>query len=413
MNTNDTEQPEKSSRKGTLRASKEQQQRAARLLQQSEREKPNRKGPSRLRILIWVVELTILLAVAEHYLVRPLLRKASPELPAATTPPSPLRGPKTEPLGERARKLHGLHEVVPTFLAHLEGLAEGSRSAQQTQQMVSAKQNLPLEVENTVGMRFRLIPDGTSLMGSAVEEKKRWEGEEQHVAMIRHPFYFGKHEVTQAQWQTVMGSNPSYFHGPDRPVEEVTWYDCQKFCIALCKMENVPLNTYRLPTESEWEYACRAGTTTAYYFGDDRARLGDYAEYAGNNDHATSPVGQRLPNAYGLYNMHGNVWEWCLNLFKLYDGSDPDDLSKGEWRVLRGGNWHDPAENCRSANRCRLPPASHGNLLGLRVVRAIAGEKSPLPAPGISLPPPVTPKSAESENEEKQGDAPAAEKEKP
>ena len=165
-------------------------------------------------------------------------------------------------------------------------------------------------------------------------------------------FAIGKYPVTQEQYQAVMGNNPSYFQGnPQNPVESVSYDDAVVFCQKLSEMTG---KNYRLPTESEWEYACRAGTTTDYYFGDDANQLGDYAWYEDNSGLITHPIGQKLPNAWGLYDMHGNVWEWCE------DG------------CLRGGSWNDLPYLCRSANRDSSPPSGlRFNNGGFRVVQTI------------------------------------------
>jgi formylglycine-generating enzyme required for sulfatase activity len=180
-------------------------------------------------------------------------------------------------------------------------------------------------------------------------------------------FEIGKYPVTQEQYQAVMGVNPSYFQGnPQNPVEMVSWDDAQAFCI---KLNGVTGHKYRLPTQEEWEYACRAGTTTDYYFGDDANQLGDYAWYEDNSGLITypvgaakspnawlitHPVGQKLPNAWGLYDMSGNVWEWCID----------------KW--LRGGSWNDPPYCCRSANRDSSPPRGlRFNNVGFRVAQTI------------------------------------------
>ena len=175
------------------------------------------------------------------------------------------------------------------------------------------------------------------------------------------PFYIGKYPVTQAQWQAVMGNNPSHFTGADRPVERVSWDDCQEFLRKL----NATVEThgraslpFRLPTEAEWEYACRAGSETIWHFGDDPAQLGTYAWFSENSDGETHPVGQLQPNAFGLHDMHGNVWEWCADTWhNNYDGA-PTDGSAWEsgdsgWHVLRGGSWYHEAKNLRCAVRGR------------------------------------------------------------
>ena len=166
-------------------------------------------------------------------------------------------------------------------------------------------------------------------------------------------FAIGKYPVTQEQYEAVMGTNPSYFQdNPQNPVESVSWNDAQAFCI---KLNGMTGHKYRLPTQEEWEYACRAGTTTDYYFGDDANQLGNYAWYEDNSGLITFPVGAaKSPNAWGLYDMSGNVWEWCID----------------KW--LRGGSWNDPPYCCRSANRDSSPPRGlRFNNVGFRVVQTI------------------------------------------
>ena len=182
-------------------------------------------------------------------------------------------------------------------------------------------------------------------------------------------------EVTQEQYQKVMGTNPSQFKGPQNPVEKVSWADAVEFCGKLSAMpaEKTAGHVYRLPTEAEWEYACRSGTTTAYGFGDDASRLGDYGWFDGNSDSSTHPVGEKKPNAWGLYDMHGNVWEWCQDWYGDYPSgstTDPTGPSSGSFRVDRGGSWCSSAGYCRSAYRYRNAPESRGNFLGFRVLRS-------------------------------------------
>ena len=350
---------------------------------------PTRPRFSRRRIFIWLIELVVLLAVAEHFLLKPhLARKRAAEARAAaqTTAQAQEFKEVIRPLAERARVLPGLSEVFPAYLAPLTGLADGSKNMRDTQLSVSEQTGLPIEVVNSIGMLFRLVPAGTGLIGSPADEAGRGDIEMQHVMVFPHHFYMGKYEVTQAQWRQVMGekNNPSHYFGDSRPVEEVSWYDALRFANALSEREGLPLGSYRLPTETEWEYACRAGTTTAFCFGDDPKQLALWADYADNNYQSTRSVGQRRPNTLGLYDMHGNVWEWCLNKYANYPGDATPEAEYHQWPTIRGGNWHVAASECRSANRCRLPGASVGNMLGFRIIRTIAAgaasnQKSPTP----------------------------------
>ena len=212
---------------------------------------------------------------------------------------------------------------------------------------------------NSIGVEFVLIPAGTFWMGSDdgnSEEKPR------HEVEIPHPFYLGRYEVTQAQWRAVMEkglpgwNNPSCFEGADRPVECVTWYETQEFIFRLNREEGH--NRYRLPTEAEWEYAARAGSTGRYCFGDDENRLEEYAWYSGNSRGETHPVGQKRSNAWGLYDMHGNVEEWCF------------DLVDGQYRAVRGGSHNTPVEFLATDYRCASIPQDRSVLLGFRVVES-------------------------------------------
>jgi formylglycine-generating enzyme required for sulfatase activity len=175
----------------------------------------------------------------------------------------------------------------------------------------------------------------------------------------------GKYEVTQAQWEAVMGNNPSRFKGPNRPVEMVSWDDAQAFIAALNRRNDGYV--YRLPTEAEWEYACRAGST-----GDYAGKLDEMGWYEENAGRQTHPVGQKQPNAWGLYDMHGNVSEWCQDSYRLYpDGvvTDPQGPSSDSNRVIRGGGWGYAAAYCRSAYRYGLSPGYRDLALGFRLVR--------------------------------------------
>ena len=207
---------------------------------------------------------------------------------------------------------------------------------------------------NSIGVEFVLIPAGTFQMGCSSDKECDVDKKPRHRVTISKPFYLGKYEVTQKQWEAVMGNNPSKFKGPDLPVERVSWNDAQEFIKRLNAMEGH--KRYRLPTEAEWEYAARAGSETAYSFGDSVESLKNYAWYKANSGMKTHPVGKKRPNPWGLYDMHGNVWEWVGDWFgkKQYaDGSavDPVGPDKGKDRVLRGGSWDYVAKYCRSSHR--------------------------------------------------------------
>jgi len=214
---------------------------------------------------------------------------------------------------------------------------------------------------NQTGMEFVLIPGGTFMMGSPTTEIDRSDNEVQHQVTLS-PYLISKTEVTQAVWQAVMDSNPSYFKGTDRPVEQVSWDDCMAFC------EKTGL---ALPTEAQWEFACRAGTQTAYYFGNDKSSLENYAWYNHNSSSQTHPVAQKQPNAYGLYDMVGNVWEWCYDWYDDCSRSsvtNPTEPTSGAYRVRRGGSWGSAARRLRSACRAGYGPGGADDYLGFRVL---------------------------------------------
>ena len=224
-------------------------------------------------------------------------------------------------------------------------------------------------IKNSIGMELKLLPAGTFMMGSnfgsATEQPV-------HKVTLGQNFYIGVHEVTQEQWIKVMGKNPSNFKGPRNAVEQISWTDAVEFCLKLSALpeERAAGRFYQLPTEAQWEYACRAGTTTKYSFGDDESKLGDYAWYKGNSGSKTHPVGQKKPNAWGLYDMHGNVWEWCQDPHDAYPSravTDPTGPASGSSRVLRGGSLNYTAGVCRSAYRDRGGPSGGSNRGGFRV----------------------------------------------
>ena len=298
----------------------------------------------------------------------------------------------------------------------------------------------PKEVTNSIGVRLLLIPKGSFQMGSTPEEKGSDDDEKQHSVTITHDYYLGVFEVTQAQYKKVMGKNPSYFQGnnvatripakkhpetgrtieeekiipvntDNHPVEFVSWEEAVEFCKRLSDLpeEKKAGRVYRLPTEAEWEYACRAGTKTAYSFGADRNVLKDFDWFGDNsggkiinsdriweksredvdiyieklleNGGKTHPVGTKKANPWGLYDMHGNVCEWCSDWYGNYPKqaiTDPIGPKLGSYRVGRGGSWGDGAAFCRSAFRCWGAPSDRDGLLGFRVALSSSGiPKSP------------------------------------
>ncbi len=233
-----------------------------------------------------------------------------------------------------------------------------------------------------VPLEMIYVPSGTFMMGSPDNEKERSDSEGPQHRVNVPEFWVGKYQVTQAQWQVVMGNNPSSFKGNNHPVENVSWENAEDFCQKLAQMTG---KAFRLPSEVEWEYACRAGTTTPFAFGDSLAST--QANFNGNYPYggavkgpylkSTAPVGSYAHNAFGLYDMHGNVWEWCQDWFaddyyqqceKQGTVIDPTGPEKGQSRALRGGSWGLNGRNCRSADRNWLEPGDLNLKFGLRVV---------------------------------------------
>jgi len=230
-------------------------------------------------------------------------------------------------------------------------------------------------VTNSAGMKFVWISAGSFQMGSTGKEKGRGDDEIHHQVTFTKGFYLSVHPVTQAQWQTVMGTNPSHFKGDKLPVESVSWHDCQAFCKKLREKDN---SEYRLPTEAEWEYAARAGTTTPFHFGSTLST--ELANYNGGFVYGpgkkgvyrekTTPVGSFLANTWGLHDMHGNVWQWCHDWHGGLPGQatvDPQGPKAGKNRILRGGSWGSHPVFCRSANRNFADPDERTEYYGFRV----------------------------------------------
>jgi len=228
--------------------------------------------------------------------------------------------------------------------------------------------------KNSIGMEFIEIPAGEFLMGCVKSDTECYDEEKpQHKVKISKSFYIGKFEVTQGQWKKVMGNNPSHFAncGEECPVENVSWNDVQEYIGKLCKREKQSPCKYRLPTEAEWEYSARAGSKTKYYWGD---TINDaYLWYNENSGNATHPVGKKKPNAWGLYDMSGNVCEWVgdwygSDFYKNSPANDPKGANSGGDRVLRGGSWGGNAGYSRLSFRNNYYPDIRFNYFGFRLV---------------------------------------------
>ena len=223
------------------------------------------------------------------------------------------------------------------------------------------------ELAEDVHLEMVLIPAGTFVMGSPTSEEGREDVETQHEVTITKPFYMGKYEVTQEQWEVVMGNNPSSNKGAKTAVTDVSWEDCQEFIKNLNEKTN---GGYRLPTEAEWEYACRAGTSTAYSFG--AKIMPKDANYDDSGIDNPVEVGSYKPNVFGLYDMHGNVLEWCEDWYGAYpveSVTDPKGPATGEYRVLRGGCFYGGGSGVRSSYRSGHSPSNRGDLGGFRLAR--------------------------------------------
>lgn len=217
-------------------------------------------------------------------------------------------------------------------------------------------------------MTFVWCPAGTFVMGSPPDEFGRDEDERQHRVTLSQGFWLAKHEVTQEQWASVMGNNPSTFRGPQNPVDTVSWDDCQAFIQKLNGQAGI---SSRLPTESEWEYGCRAGTTSAYGFGEKRTNVDAYSWFGENGGGTTHPVGKKQANAWGLHDMHGNLWEWCQDWYGVYPSgavTDPTGPDTGTARVMRGGSYGGLARRSRSAYRSFETPGRAARFIGFRLL---------------------------------------------
>jgi len=307
---------------------------------------------------------------------------------------------KTASVDQRGEVDGLLTTGMASLARRLVGQEEMEGDAPRSRGTGAAGETMSVDLGNGVKMELVWIPPGDFVMGSPGGEESRDDDEVQYRVTLTKEFWMGKYEVTQEQWQRVMGNNPSHFKGILNPVETVSWNDCQEFISRLNNLAGAQVTgrdafrdgrldgvspsrtqagVFRLPTEAEWEYACRAGTTTPFHYGNDLDS--SMANFNGNYPYGrgskgpyrvtTVPVGSFRPNAWGLCDMHGNVWEWCQDWYGEYqaDGAtDPTGPSSGSSRVLRGGSWDGDARVCRSASRGSGGPADRYDVVGFRVV---------------------------------------------
>jgi formylglycine-generating enzyme required for sulfatase activity len=275
--------------------------------------------------------------------------------------------------------------ILPFTIAFSQTMQVQTNSGNKTYN-IDDVQSITFGKTSMLNLEMVEVPAGSFLMGDSTIAPP---AAPVHSVNITKSFYIGIYEITQKQYYDVIGSNPSFFEGKDdNPVEQVNWEDAVRFCNELSKKEGLDLcytlesgsiwrsdfnkKGYRLPTEAEWEYACRAGTLTKYYSGTTESQLASIAWYSGNSDAKTQSVGQKDANKFGLYDMSGNVWEWCWDWssdYKSGNFDDPTGPDSGTLRVLRGGSWKDYASACSSAFRYEYLPSYRFQSIGFRVVK--------------------------------------------
>jgi formylglycine-generating enzyme required for sulfatase activity len=309
--------------------------------------------------------------------------------PTDSVPATPT--PKAAP--SRPFRLSWVYFVVFLGIAFWVGLVATSWSAIRVWSVATElpmAHDLCLDLGGNVKLELVLIPAGTFKMGSPKGERDRFKkGEAQHTVTISKAFYMGKYAVTQEQYEAVTGKTPSHFQGAKNPVEQVHWDNAQEYCKALHRKAQAKLPPgmeVQLPTEAQWEYACRAGTKTRFYYGDADSDLDFVAWHNETRPSGPRPVGLKAPNAFGLYDMHGNVWQWCRDYYREdYENLNSTDPFNGEpgldafgepnvsaARVLRGGSWYnDDARFFRSACRPGSSPYVSNSFLGFRVVVSV------------------------------------------
>ena len=274
--------------------------------------------------------------------------------------------PEEKPYGLTTTASGGLIRRMDQRLELVNRLME---EIQAKQTSLSITKTLEVPLGSGVVMLMKWCPAGSFLMGSPEDEEDRYDDENQVQVKLSKGFWLAQTQVNQAQWQSVMGNNPSFFKGENLPVENVSWNDAQEFISRLnAKLALSDGMQMTLPTEAQWEYAARAGEAGKYSGG----TLDEVAWYDGNSENKTHAVGGKKPNAWGLHDMSGNVWEWCADWYEeeLEGGIDPQGASTGAYRVGRGGSWYGFAYDCRVADRGNYDPSSSFNRIGFRVARS-------------------------------------------
>ena len=238
--------------------------------------------------------------------------------------------------------------------------------------MSSGSNTISIPVKNGISIEMVKVEAGTFMMGATSEQKYPYDDEKPvHQVTLTNDYYMGKYEVTQALWEAVMGSNPSYFKGDNLPVETVSWNDCQEF---ISKLNSLTGRKFFLPTEAEWEYAARGGKKSRSYQYSGSSNISDVAWYNGNSGSKTHPVGTKQANELGIYDMSGNVWEWCWDWYGSYSSSsqtNPTGADSGSSSVRRGGGWYDDARGCRLSHRHHFTPDDRYYNLGLRLALSV------------------------------------------
>jgi serine/threonine protein kinase len=270
----------------------------------------------------------------------------------------------------KADRIVTFNEVLGILALANEYLSDNPRNEKIQALVKQCHRTAPPRLTNSIGMELEFVTAGTSfIMGTESDTRT---DQRPHNVRLSQPFYIGIHQVTNAHWRQVMGSVPNHGQDDDWPVEQVSWHDAIDFCRKLSALpeEKRAGRIYRLPTEAEWEFACLAGPTAAYSFGNDESLLPDHAWFEENSGGHAHPVGKKKPNAWGIFDMHGNVCEWCSDWYADYPAesvTDPRGPSDGTTRVLRGGGWDNDAQWCTAAWRNALNPSDSGESLGFRV----------------------------------------------